>query len=208
MNDLERAVDGAFARTARGLSSWPDPHPDRSPLKEEYSRVLDPSKWRIVEARAEAWCQAAVEVGVATLERDADVLWAKDGPAPYRRIDRLVPHVAGGLPLVLAYAGLGGTVHAGITIALGDPAVVVGRSPDCGCDACDSGSDNELDHVDEQIRMVVSGEVRHLTAGDRTIVSFSNGWSASGSFGRQEVQTILAGAAGWDEVSGPSWISA
>lgn len=149
MSDLERAVDDAFARTARGLSRWPAPHPDRMPLDEEYSRVLDPAKWRIVPARVEAWCEAAVEVGVATLERDVGVRWAKDSGARYRRTDRLVPRAAGGLTLVLAYSGFDCEAVNAVTIAISDPAVAVGLSPDCGCDACDSGSQNELDHLDE-----------------------------------------------------------
>jgi hypothetical protein len=206
MGELERAVDDAFVRTGRGLAHWPDPHLDRMPLDEEYSRVLDPAKWRIVAARAEGWCEAAVDLGIATLERDVAVRWADDTGAHRNRIDRLVPRVAGGLPLVLAHAGADGGEPTAVTIAIGDPAVVVGRAPVCGCDACDSGSQAELDHLDEQIRMVVAGQVRHLSAGDRTIVSFANGWSATGAFGRQEVDGVIADPAGWNEVSGVSWI--
>jgi hypothetical protein len=206
VHDLERAVDHAFDRTARGLLRWPDPHPDRMPLDEEYSRVLDPSKWRIIPARAEAWCTAAVELGIATLQRDVAVRWVEGGGAHHHRIDRLVPRVEGGLPLVLAHAGLAGEVP-GVTIAIGDPAVVVGLSPDCGCDACDAGSERELEHLDEQIRMVVSGSVRHLSAGDRTIVSTDRGISATGRFRRREIEKVLATPHGWHEVSGASWIA-
>ena len=207
LSDLEQVVDEAFALTARGLSHWPDPHRDRrSPLDEEYSRVLDPAKWRIVPARAEAWCDAAVEVGVATLERDVAVRRAKAIGVRYCRTDRLVPHVAGGLPLVLAYSAFEGEVINAVEISIGDPAVVVGLSPDCGCDACDSGSQNELDHLDEQIRMVVLGQVRHLSDGDRTIVSYANGWHGTGALDRGEIEKALADPAGWEEVSGRSWI--
>lgn len=209
MSDFERAVEDAFSVTAVGLAHWPDPHPDRMPFDEEYSRVLDPEKWRIVPARAEAWCSAAVELGIATLERDVAVRWAEDTGAPYRRVDRLVPHVPGGLPLVLAYAGPEGDEPTAVTIAIGDPAVVVGMSPACGCDACDSGSQNELDDLDQQMRIIVSGHVRHLRAGDRTIISFGpRGWSATGSFRRREVERIIENPKGWVEVSGPSWIDA
>lgn len=208
MSKLAQAVDDAFANTSRGLSHWPDPHPDRMPLDDEYSRVLDPAKWRIVPARADAWCEAAVEVGIARLERDTTVRWAEDSGAHYLRVNRLVPVVSDGLPLALAYAGDDPEVPTAVTIAIGDPAVVVGLSPDCGgpCDACDSGSEKELDHFDEQMRMVVSGQVRHLTAGDRRIVAFANSWSATGSFGRQEVEELLTDPEGWDEVSGSNWI--
>ncbi|HEX4902659.1 MAG TPA: DUF6226 family protein [Acidimicrobiales bacterium] len=206
MTELERAVDAAFVRTGRGLSHWPDPHPDRAPLDEEYSRSLDPLKWRIVPAWAEAWCDAAVELGIATLERACVPRWAVDDGARYRRVDRLIPNAVGALPMTLAYAGSDGERPTGVTIALGHPAVVFGSSPACGCDACDAGSQNELDHLDAQVRDVVSGQVRHLSAADRTIVASSTGWSATGSFGRSEVDEVLADPKGWVEVSGASWL--
>jgi len=41
--ELLDAVDEAFAVTGRGLAPWPDPHPDRRPRAEEYSRLSDPA---------------------------------------------------------------------------------------------------------------------------------------------------------------------
>jgi len=108
--------------------------------------------------------------------------------------------------MVFAYAGFDGEPPTGVTIALGDPAVVVGRSPVCGCDACDSGSQDELDHLDAQVRDVILGHVRHLAAGGRTIVTSSTGWSATGSFARWEIDQVLADPEGWREVSGTSWL--
>ena len=35
-----------------------------------------------------------------------------------------------------------------LTLGVGDPAVCIGWLPDCGCDACDSGSPNELEQLD------------------------------------------------------------
>jgi hypothetical protein len=62
--ELLAAVDAAFAVTGRGLIPWPHPHPDRAPLDEEYSRVLDAAKWRIIGARAEAWLVALVDAAL------------------------------------------------------------------------------------------------------------------------------------------------
>lgn len=108
-SDLERAVSSAFAGLhAIFLTGRIRTPTARPPLDEEYSRLLDAAKWRIVPARAEAWSEAAVEVGIATLERDIAVRWAKKSRVPHRRIDRLVPHVPGALPLVLAYTAFGG----------------------------------------------------------------------------------------------------
>lgn len=54
--------------------------------------------------------------------------------------------------------------------------------------------------------MAVLGQVRHLSAGDRTIVSFPNGWHVTGALDRRELEEVLANPAGWKEVAGNSWI--
>ena len=61
VEELIAAVDAAFVETGRGLSGWPDPHPDRRPLEEEYSRVTNPQRWAILAARAEAWFKALTD---------------------------------------------------------------------------------------------------------------------------------------------------
>ena len=42
---------------------------------EEYSRLSDPARWRIVGARADAWMFALNAAGLAELERNAPVRW-------------------------------------------------------------------------------------------------------------------------------------
>ncbi len=205
---LRAAVDSAFAVTARGLRSWPDPHPDRSPRDEEYSRLLDPGKWRIVGARADAWLNAFVDTGLAVVERNATVSWReKPGPVTSRH-DRAVPSSAAALPLTIARSRLGDVEDAGVTLGLGDPAVCVEWFPDCGCDACDSGSQNELDHFDEHLLVVVTGRFRRLSQGDRTITVYGeHEWQASGSFHRGEVERIIAEPPrGWEELTGTAWL--
>lgn len=207
VSELMRAVDGASATTAQGLEPWPDPHPDRAPLDEEYSRVLDPRKWRIIPARAEAWSIATVDLGLATIERDVAVRWATDRGRSHVRVDRLVPRCVDGLPLVLAYSAFEGVDVNAVTIGVGDPAVEVTGVPPCGCDACDSGSQAEQDLLDEHMLGVVGGQFRHLTDGERTIVVHgAHRWSASGDFERDEVDRVLADPRAWHEVTGPSWL--
>jgi len=202
------AVDAAFAVTARELRPWPDPHPDRSPLDEEYSRLLDAGKWRIVGARAEAWVAALVDAGIARVERDTYVEWSTAPPTHLTRTSRLVPRAGGALPLVIASSRLGDLDDAGTTLGAGDPAVCVAFIPDCGCDACDSGSQDVIDELDVYVGSVVSGEFRRLSSGDREItVRGRHGWSASGSFRRSEVADVIADPNGWEEVSGASWLS-
>ena len=207
--ELRVAVDAAFAVTARDLSPWPDPHPDWSPLDEEYSRLSDAAKWRIVGARAEAWVAALVDAGLASVERDADVEWSTEPPTCVMRASRLVPLTGGALPLVIASSRLGDLDDAGTTLGAGDPAVCVAFIPDCGCDACDSGSQDVVDELDVYVESVVTGKFRRLSSGDREItVRGEHGWSASGSFRRGEVAEVIADPSGWDEVSGSSWLSA
>jgi Family of unknown function (DUF6226) len=168
-SELRAAVEGAFAITGRGLRSWPDPHPDRSPLDEEYSRLLDPAKWRIVGARADAWLMALVDADLAVVERNAAISWNERPGSVVSRADRVIPVASGALPLSVARSRLGDVDDAGVTLGLGDPAVCIDWFPECGCDACDSGSHNELDYFDEHMAVIVAGTFRPLSDDNRTI---------------------------------------
>jgi hypothetical protein len=90
---------------------------------------------------------------------------------------------------------------------------VLDRYPDCGCDACDSGSQDELDRVDWGFRAVVCGSFRRLARGSTTItagVEPGLSWGTSGPDaphpGRAEVEAALADPVGWAELSGRPWI--
>jgi Family of unknown function (DUF6226) len=205
-NELFGAVDAAFAITGRGLAPWPDPHPDRSPPDDQYSRLTDPAKWRIVGARADAWLTALVDVGLAEAEADAPIRWREPPRTVVARTYRVAPRCDGALPLIVARSGLGSVEDAGVTLGAGDPAVCIAWIPDCGCDACDSGSQDALDELDEYVFSVVSGAFRRLSAGGREITVFGGGRRAAGGFGRGEVDAILANPSGWNEVSGTSWL--
>jgi hypothetical protein len=212
-SELLAAVESAFALTGPGFASWPDPHPDREPLDEEYERLSDQAKWRIVSARAEAWLVAFEEMELAVVERDALVEWRGEPPPWIWRTDRVVPYAAGALPLVLARSRIDEVDDAGVILGVGDPALCVALVPDCGCDACDNGSQYELDLLDSHVLGIVSGVYRRLTDGSREItVSTATEWSASGWFHRPfdwgQVEAVLADPTGWDELSGNSWLPA
>jgi hypothetical protein len=207
-SELLAAVDAAFELTGRGLAQWPDPHPDRSPLEEEYSRLLDPGKWRIIGARAEAWLIALADNGVAGVARDATVRWRVEPGPPITRVDLVTPLAMGALPMVVAHTRIDDVAGAGIVLGVGDPARSVTRLPDCGCDACDSGSQAELDVLDDHFVSIVSGAFRLLIDGDREITALSDDqWSASGQFSRREVPAILVDPTGWEEFVGTSWLA-
>lgn len=207
-SELRAAVDRAFSTSGRGLRSWADPHPDRSPRDEEYSRLLDPAKWRIIGARADAWVAALVDAGVAVAEPNVSTEWRVRPRTAISRTDRVVALAHGALPLVVARSRLGDVDDAGVTLAVGDDAECVDVFPDCGCDACDSGSQDELDRLDDHLAGIVTGAFRRLSAGARTItVIGADAWRASGRFGRGEVHRIIADPTGWQVLAGTSWLS-
>lgn len=205
-DELLRAVDSAFERTGAGMAVWPDPHPDRSPGDEEYSRLTDPARWRVVGARAEAWLVALGEAGLAQVERDAAVTWVEAPGTVTSLADRAVPTATGALPLVVARSAIGDVPDAGVTLGVGDPAVCVAWFPECGCDACDSGAQDELDHLDTYLLAVVTGRFRRLTKGDQTVTVLGDaGWRATNLRSRH-VEDVLRRPRGWHELSGMSWL--
>jgi hypothetical protein len=208
-DDLLAAMRSAFAVTGAAFPGWPDPHAGGSPADDEYSRVSEPGRYLILGARVEAWLEALTGFGLADVERGAEPVWVQAPGSVISRVDRVVPRATGALPLVVARSGLGDVDDAGVTLGVGDPAVCVTYVPDCGCDACDAGSDWELERLDENLLAVVSGTYRQLRRGDSLIeVLNENGWSAQGLRRRDRVEAVLADPRGWDELSGSSWLAA
>lgn len=161
VSDLQARVASAFDGLA--LPSWPDPHPDMaSPPEEEYSRVTDPGRYRIVHARVRAWAEVLTDAVGADVEHLEALRAADDdrGPAFDRGV-RLVPARPGALPLVLLERDVatqaGEDPLAVVEIGVARPDVVVEVLPTCGCDACDSGSADLLDTIDAAIGAIVGG---------------------------------------------------
>lgn len=218
--ELVTAVEREFARAAAGLRRWDDPHPppDRVVADDEYSRLTDPGRWRIVGARADAWVAALVGASVATASTGSTHRWtASSMPTPTRE-QVVLPVVARGLRLVVAHSSLGDVDDAGLVLGVVDErdrAAVITWFPDCGCDACDSGSQDEIDRLDEHVVAVVSGTFRlldrtHRSRQQRIMVLGPDGWEARNLPGRHPralVASILDDPALWDEWSGPSWLT-
>jgi hypothetical protein len=91
--------------------------------------------------------------------------------------------IEGAVPLVLARSRIGDIPDAGLTIGVGDPAVSIALIPDCGCDACDSGSQDVIDVVDSYIRPVVTGEFRHVRRGHQSITVLEDGCREASNIG-------------------------
>lgn len=189
MDALMVEVEAAFERTAAGLGRWADPHPppDRIVSDDEYSRVTNPAKWRIIGARADAWVDALVALGLATVERDADTDWVEAPAANVTRTDVVIPAVDNGLRLVVCRSRIEDVSDAGVTLGVGDPAVRFAFIPDCGCDACDSGSQDVIDLLDSYIRPVVTGEFRHLWRDRQSITVLDDGRRQARNVGMAEI---------------------
>lgn len=144
------------------LPTWPDPHRvGASPGDEEYSRVTDPGRYRIVHARARAWA-AVLEDGLGARTEILDPASdAAVGSGPFGRGIRIVPRHSDGLPLLLLERDVltqsGEEPLAVLTVSVARPEIVVETQPDCGCDACDSGSSHLLEAIDDAVRHIVGG---------------------------------------------------
>ncbi len=207
---LVGAVDQAFAMRDPALATWPDPQAGgRESLPEEYSRITDAAKWRILGARVDAWVRVLLDRQLAAVHPIdlREITWAPLLPRLTSAV-RVVPVAAGALPLIVARNASGDVPDAGIALGLGDPAECVGWFPHCGCDACDNGSEPVLDTLDEHLLAIVGGRYRRLTRGDRVIVDLApTGWRASGEYDVGEVKRILADPSGWGIFHGAPWLA-
>jgi hypothetical protein len=160
VSELQARVVSGFERL--DLPSWPDPHPGSvSPRAEEYSRVTSPERYQVVHARAGVWA-AVLEDTLGVRSESLTPAPAAGGARPeFDRGVRLVPPGPGTLPLLLLERDVptqqGDATLAVLHIGVARPDVVVEVQPDCGCDACDSGSTDLLEAVDATIRHVVGG---------------------------------------------------
>jgi hypothetical protein len=163
--ELTAAVDRAFLTTAAGLEPWPDPRPDgRSPAEEEYSRCLDPGKYRLVLARADAWATALVECG---LGREAEVPASalrevRNGRRPARAVlvEPLGEGAEDAAPLLFLSWDEQEDAAAKVEVHLHDLGLLVVAAPVCGCDACDNGSEPQLRALDQAVGAAVAGDWR------------------------------------------------
>jgi hypothetical protein len=201
--NLLNAVEARFVSTTT-VRSWPDPHaisgePLRSrPTEEEYSRVTDPARYRVVHERADAWLAELVARDLATVEGvpASDAWLLNHHHHPDERVQRVVPQRDDALALLVESWGPGPDLPAGATIGAGSPAVLLEITPYCGCDACDDGSDRLLQQLDEAILHVVDGSLRVEMTADSTRLAYAGGDSASGHFDavEQEARRAVLGS--------------
>jgi hypothetical protein len=163
LDELQARVAVSYDRL--GMPSWPDPHPGMaSPREEEYSRVTDPGKYEIVHARARMWAERLGDLPGIQVETLAPApLDAEGHLGRFDRGMRVTSSRPGTLPLPLLLlerdAPLADqeTSLAVLHLSVVRPEVAIAMLPDCGCDACDLGSDDLIDAVDEAIGNVIGG---------------------------------------------------
>ncbi len=198
------AVDAAYARRRGDLADWPNPRPGGEPaLEEEYSRVLHPDRYRLLGVRADAWVEAVVAAGLGTSTPvpPDELTWAGD---PHLRPTRatVLRGRDGTAPVVVAWAPMDDADDAFVLVAVGEPTHVLDRQPDCGCDACDTGSADLLSTVDDAFLLALGGGVYVVHEGDRVVTRALNGWGATGVFAPGEEQRWLADAAAGRRTTG------
>lgn len=207
--ELERAVDDAFADVGASFAPWPDPNPRRiEPDDAAYSRLTHPERYLILGARVDAWASALCWMGLADVVADDGSTWVEDEPTTgVARSERIVPQRVGALSLLVCRTNLGDVPGAGVRLGVGDPVEPLGWFPDCGCDACDSGSAAELEHLDAHLRGVITGRFRRLRRGTKSITVIDpQGWMARGLGRADRVEAILANPLGWSETTGAAWL--
>lgn len=183
IDELLSSVEAAFALTGATTPGWPDPHPDRDPLEEEYSRCLDQGKYGILQTRLDAWRQALTARGLVQVSEASATEWVGQVRPPQERPSELhfVPTAAGGLSLVAATTIVDDApfgLDLGVRSA-DHPSAYLASLPDCGCDACDSGSADLLGQLDRHLLSIAQGGVIHARLGAEFVTRNLDGWSAS-----------------------------
>ncbi|CAM3684957.1 DUF6226 family protein [Nocardioides zeicaulis] len=201
------AVDAAFARLRRDLPDWPSPRRPGEMPAEEYSRRDHPERYRLLAARADAWVGAVADAGLGAAEEvdPGSVAWVEPSPLRPSRATVLRGR-PGTLPLAVALLD----DETFVRIGVGEPVEALELQPDCGCDACDTGSADLIDTVDSAFVLALSGGVHVVRDGDRVVRRSLDGWSGSGLADTGEAQRWLDDAAAGRRtdgvVAGEPWL--
>lgn len=207
---LVRAVDRAFVATGAETPGWPGRPWGVNPVEEDYSRVTDLAKYRILGSRVEAWVQALADSGVATTTDVSPAPWRAGcrPPEEHQRVRRIEPVRRGALQLVAATTIVDGEPF-GLDLGVarpGEEPVHIAAIPDCGCDACDHGSAELLESLDDRILGVVLGGVAHARRGQDYATRIFQGWSAYGASSESWLDVTVAAPRGVERWVGDPWI--
>lgn len=177
-HDVIAEVTRRFTAHPSDGTRWDDPHEHRDIVDKEYSRVTEPERYAVVGARARSWIDALEGLELGTAQSVEAPSWAY-GPTDARAV--LVTPVKADALSILVVMGSTEGIEDAVALGVGDPAVLIGMEPFCGCDACDSGSDNLLTAIDDLFIGIMNGEFLYAEGKNWNLTVGVNGWSASGS---------------------------
>ncbi|KQO47679.1 MULTISPECIES: DUF6226 family protein [unclassified Frigoribacterium] len=176
--DVIAEVTRRFDSHSSAGKQWNDPHEHSDIVEEEYSRVTEPERYAVVGARARSWIDALEGLGLGTAQIVEAPPWAY-GPSAARAV-RVTPVTVDALSILVVMGSTEG-IEDTVALGVGDPAVLIGMEPFCGCDACDSGSDYLLTAIDDMFTGIMDGGFLYAEGKDWKLTVGVNGWSASGS---------------------------
>lgn len=202
-----------------GMPSWPAPRPPEVEAREdEYERVTDAARYRVVHGRARVWTEVLGELpGITVDGLTAAELVGSRRTGRFDRGVRLTCDRPGTLPVLLLerdsrrHEGLDGVPV--LQISLLRPDLDLELLPDCGCDACDSGSADLLEAVDDTLVEVLSGPFAMLRGPGWSAYWHPDGGGASGMRHdlddlRDRGRRLAAGDAGAVPADGEGWVNA
>ncbi len=209
IDEVEASVDAVFSQL--DAPSWSDPHAGRRAQEEEYGRVTDPGRFRVLELRLEAWRGRLVENwGVDVTEPPAPRTTA--GIRPDEEFSTTVTNLwksprPGTLALRVTVVENEGLTC--VQLGIGEDTVPFGYLPECACDACDAGSAALLADLDSFLASVASGDLVVVTgpmiadgprAGEPSflIVATEEDWSLQGDGPAETAEIVDAVRSGDD----------
>lgn len=140
-------------------------------------------KYRILGSRVDAWVTVICERGIAGSREVSAELWlgGHRPPDQHERVRRLEPVAVDGLQLLLATTLVDGQPF-GLDVGIcsdDERPVLLAMVPDCGCDACDSGSADLLADLDGWVYTVARGGVVHARRGEHTATRTRDGLASA-----------------------------
>lgn len=184
IEELQARVEARWREFDR--PSWPPPRPiEEPPRDEEYSRATDPGRYRIVHERAHVWTTVLSALpGISATALEPGPLDTEGHLGTFDRGVQVSSSRPGTLPLLLLERDARGADTVPVLhIAAAEPNLEITAQPDCGCDACDCGSEDLLRAIDEAIRPVIDGPIA-LLRGPGWKASWHPGGGSSGGSGR------------------------
>ncbi|XVX22055.1 DUF6226 family protein [Actinomycetota bacterium] len=161
---------------------------------------------------ASAWAQALAGRGLArveTLPAGAADAWLvrPDWAPPSSTGSVIMPMREATVPITLLHTAVGDVPDTGRLVLFGHPGALLAVLPDCGCDACDDGSQSLIDQVDAVMVSALSGATTVVAKGNDTATATLEGTAWGGRLHEDDCWRARAGKVrrGAVAVFGEAW---